>query len=68
MSVVSSAPALWEHQQPYSLLRYYTCLFICYILRSQLGVETELRVVRSDPDPEWGSVIHKVMFFHRGQF
>jgi hypothetical protein len=25
-----------------------------------------MKVVKSDPDPEWGSVAHKVMFFHTG--
>ena len=25
-----------------------------------------MKAVKSDPDPAWGSVAHKVMFFHTG--
>jgi len=32
-----------------------------------LGVETkQVKAVKSDPDPDWGSVLRKRMFFHRG--
>jgi hypothetical protein len=33
-----------------------------------LGVETKqaTKAIRPDSDPEWGSVLHKRMFFHRG--